>query len=173
MAGDTGRDLGCVTGQPLHWLFLFTFIFTPPIMHCLGSVILCASGCLLLKMGMSLLPCCTEGVDIAQVLEIFELEVQRKWKSLPFFPLILFGSQSAQRCPPFWETSWSMSVAFPEMEYLNMFLHAALGYVFHYISWRLEEKVHTWWFWFPVILNKNKEGERGILMETWNKSSFR
>lgn len=66
-----------------------------------------------------------------------------------------------------------MSVAFPELEYLNMFLDAALSYVSHYISWRLKDKVHTCCFWFPVILNKNKEGECGILIGTWSKSSFR
>lgn len=50
-------------------------------MHCLGaigSVFLCASGFLELKMRMSPLPCCSEGVDITQMLEIFELEVQNK-----------------------------------------------------------------------------------------------
>lgn len=95
----------------------------------------------MLKMKMSLLPCCSEGVDIAQVLEIFELEVQKEWKSLSSFSLILFGSQSAQRCPIL--GNQLRNVAFPELEYLNLFLDAALSYVFHYISWRLKEKVHT------------------------------
>lgn len=63
-----------------------------------GSVFLRASGCLLLKMRMSLFPCCSEGMDVAQVLETFELEVQKKWKSFPFSSLILFGSQNAQMC---------------------------------------------------------------------------
>lgn len=42
---------GCVTGQPLHGFFC-SHSFFPPIMHCtIGSGILCASGCFLLKNG--------------------------------------------------------------------------------------------------------------------------
>lgn len=59
--------------------------------------ILCASGCLLLKMRTSGFQCIRELADIAQGLGSLNRKVQKEWKRLPFFFLkLLLGSQNPQ-----------------------------------------------------------------------------
>lgn len=172
MAWDTGRDLGV-------WLvnhsmaFFCSHSFFPPIMHCRIWYSLCLRLFPAKKWGCHSFTAAGRVWTLPKCSRSLNSKCRRNGRTFLSFPWYYLGL-NVPKGVPFWETSWS-ACHWPLQSWNIWTCSWMQPLVMFFITSRggLKRRSTLDVFGFLSFWIKIKRGERGVLIGTWSKSSFR